>query len=575
MTKKTSEGNKKYSYNNGNNKEGFSSGNLNNLNKIIKINLYDNIELFFDEKIKYISLCPIIPINKIELMLKLYNLKISKEEIMNRIKYIIGMEHIKNMKTTLQNNIKIQVIKDETKIIDEQFIKDCLYISEDSTNGSLIIAERISKTLYNSPLNYNYKLDKETNLKYCIAYLHLKDNIYVQSDLFKTDMEAKLDVNKKIIKKYFIEKISLEMIKNIDERLKKLEKSKNSKKNRYEQYLKQFGGDRKLLKKKRNIPQEEFSRRLPYFNMLDKDKKHKNNNSSLFDDDENEDLEDIQIFRNTEHLPINQISLGDLGIVENHLNDFKYSPLKIFEMIRDTEKPRGVDFTQNYTQVNDKKYCVKNEYTIISKKLGIKVQAFGKTKEEAENKCALSVLSIIFKNIFKTYCELHEYFENKKGKYLDIILINENSQSQENSKKKKKLDEKNEKKNSINSCVSNSFDVNNNINNNENISINSGSEINEINDSFNNNGFNSNIGNDFFNNLNNNNHSNTISMINKSYSSNNSLSNNKLIEELSKNENEKKSIDSIHSMHSIHNDNNSISSDESKESFDEKMFYIS
>ena len=258
MTKKTSEGNKKYSYNNGNNKEGFSSGNLNNLNKIIKINLYDNIELFFDEKIKYISLCPIIPINKIELMLKLYNLKISKEEIMNRIKYIIGMEHIKNMKTTLQNNIKIQVIKDETKIIDEQFIKDCLYISEDSTNGSLIIAERISKTLYNSPLNYNYKLDKETNLKYCIAYLHLKDNIYVQSDLFKTDMEAKLDVNKKIIKKYFIEKISLEMIKNIDERLKKLEKSKNSKKNRYEQYLKQFGGDRKLLKKKEIYHKKNF-----------------------------------------------------------------------------------------------------------------------------------------------------------------------------------------------------------------------------------------------------------------------------------------------------------------------------
>ena len=162
------------------------------------------------------------------------------------------------MKTTLQNNIKIQVIKDETKIIDEQFIKDCLYISEDSTNGSLIIAERISKTLYNSPLNYNYKLDKETNLKYCIAYLHLKDNIYVQSDLFKTDMEAKLDVNKKIIKKYFIEKISLEMIKNIDERLKKLEKSKNSKKNRYEQYLKQFGGDRKLLKKKEIYHKKNF-----------------------------------------------------------------------------------------------------------------------------------------------------------------------------------------------------------------------------------------------------------------------------------------------------------------------------
>ena len=49
--------------------------------------------------------------------------------------------------------------------------------------------------------------------------------------------------------------------------------------------------------------------------------------------------EDEEIyFMNTENIPIDEILLGDLGIVDNHLKDFKYTPLKIFEMIRDSEK---------------------------------------------------------------------------------------------------------------------------------------------------------------------------------------------------------------------------------------------
>ena len=165
---------------------------------------------------------------------------------------------------------------------------------------------------------------------------------------------------------------------------------------------------------KRKITQEEFSRRLPYFNMLDKDKKNKNNNSKsvLFEDDDDEEY-----FMNTEELPINEILLGDLGIVDHHLKDFKYTPLKIFEMIRDSEKIRGVDFKIEYSQINDKNDCHNNEVTIFSQKLGIKVQGYGKSREEAENKCALNLLAVIFKNKFKTYCELHEYFENKNRRY--------------------------------------------------------------------------------------------------------------------------------------------------------------
>lgn len=63
-----------------NNEEKYSANILNNFNKIVKLCLYDDLTLFFDEKMKYVSLCPIIPINKIDLFFQLYNLKITKCE---------------------------------------------------------------------------------------------------------------------------------------------------------------------------------------------------------------------------------------------------------------------------------------------------------------------------------------------------------------------------------------------------------------------------------------------------------------------------------------------------------------
>ena len=546
---------------NNNDKGNCPPGTLNYLKKSIRLHLYDNIYLFFDEKKKYLSLCPIIPINKVDLIMQLYKLKISKKELKNSIKNIIGEE---NIKIYNQNKIKIQQIKDEIKIIDEQFIKDCIFLSKENLGGDCIIAERISNSLYNNHINYVYRLKEGTKQNYCLAYFDIKNNMYIQSDLFNNKNEAKLDVNKKIIKKYFKEKNSNEMINNIVEYLKKKEKSKSEKRLRYEKYLDIFGGDRKLLKKKRCLPQEEFSKRLPYFNMLDKDKKNKkvkNNNSSSIIIDEGEDSEEIEIFRNTEHLPLNQISLGDFGIVESHLTDFKYTPLKIFEMIRDSEKERGVDFTENYIQLNDKNYCITNEYNIISQKLGLNIQGFGKTKEEAENKCALNVLTKLFKDKFKTYCELHDYFENKKGKYLDIIL-NKGSSKENDTIENYKIIKKSEQ--NIKKISLNKWNVysNNNNDNNDNISIysiHSTSENNEINKSVINN-----IGSDFFNLASNINNSNALSMINESYSSNNSLTNNKLLEELNKNEKENNLIDK---------DNLSEYS-ENKDNLDDEMFHL-
>ena len=416
---------------------------LKTINKIPKFNLGENINLFFDEKMKNVSLCPILPLSKIDLLFQLYNINISKLEIINKIKKYIGEENLKKEKTSLKNGTKIKTVNDKIQIIDEHFIQDCIILSKANTDGPYIIADKITKTLYGGLITYKYKENEENNQKYCLAYLKAKDDIYIESDLVKTDNEAKLNVNKKIILKYLPEKDSNEIINNIEECIKRVEKKKNERKERYEKYLEEFGGDRKLLRNKRKITQEEFSRRLPYFNMLDKDKKNKNNNSKsvLFEDDDDEEY-----FMNTEELPINEILLGDLGIVDHHLKDFKYTPLKIFEMIRDSEKIRGVDFKIEYSQINDKNYCHNNEVTIFSQKLGIKVQGYGKSREEAENKCALNLLAVIFKNKFKTYCELHEYFENKNRRYLDIILIDENDEKNDE-KNEEKMSEKNNEKN--------------------------------------------------------------------------------------------------------------------------------
>ena len=136
-----------------------------------------------------------------------------------------------------------------------------------------------------------------------------------------------------------------------------------------------------------------------------KDKKNLNDNNLLLDDDNDEN--EIY-FVNTQKIPVNEILLGDVGIVDHHLNDFKYTPLKLYEMIRDSEKSRSVDFNMNYSQLNSEDYNTNNKVTIISQKLGISVHGYGKTKIEAENKCALNCLFVLFKKKFKTFNELHE-----------------------------------------------------------------------------------------------------------------------------------------------------------------------
>ena len=540
---------------------------LKNLNKTIKINLYDNINIFFDENLKYISLSPILPVNKIDFLILLYNLKITKEEILSRIKYILGEKKIQNIYK--QNEVKIQKINNQIKIIDEHFIKDCLFISKEKKDGILIVSDKISKTLFGCAINYSYRLDEKQNKKRCVANLKVKDNIYIESDLFVNEFDAKFNVNKKIIMKYFEEKIGEQIINNIDECLKRYEIIRSEKRSKYQKYLDEIGGDRKLLKNKRKISQKDFFRRLPYFNMLDKDKEKKKKENSLYD--EMDDDDDEEYFMNTEILPINEILLGDQGIVDNHINDFKYTPLKIYEMIRDSEKMRGVDFKMEYSQINNKNYCINNEVTIFSQKLGIKVQGYGKSREEAENKCALNLITVIFKSKFRTYCELHEYFENKNGKYLDIILKDENDNTDKN--KIKKIEE------NINTTPDRNIynNINYENNNDDNMSVNSLSDdeneslenysyVNDNKNNINNNPINKN----FFNNSKNN--SNTISVINNSsISNNNSITNNKIIEELTKTKINKNAPENQSSCDENKNDNDN---DNDEIDFDENLFYL-
>ena len=415
-----------------------------NYNKSPKIYIGESLYLYFDQKLRNISLSPILPINDVDYLFKLYKLKLTKQDLLKRIIALLNGENLneKQKEKYTQNGIKFLKVKNQIKIIDDIFIKDCIILSKTNLESSYIIADRISKAIYKESIKYKY-LKNEADKKSVIAYLKYKDNIYIQSDYVGNDKEAKLDVNKKIIIKYLPKKISKEIINNINECIKNESKIKEKKKEIYENYYIHGKDKTKLLNNKRKITLDEFSKRLPYFNMLEKKKKLINND--LIEEDEN-----VMSFTSNGNYPINEILLGDLSIIYYHLKDFKYTPLKIFEMIRDSEKKRGVDFKIEYSQINDKKNNINNrEVTIISHKLGIKVKEFGKSKEEAENKCALNLLFILFKDKFKTYFELNDYFEHKNRKYLDIILNYENEEeNQEN--KKRKIEEKNIHKNKDN-----------------------------------------------------------------------------------------------------------------------------
>ena len=81
---------------------------------------------------------------------------------------------------------------------------------------------------------------------------------------------------------------------------------------------------------------------------------------------------------------MNEILLGDPNIVNNQLRDFKYTPLKIFELIRDSEKYRGVDLTIQSSQLNVQKLIVNFQATIFLQKLLLKLKDLETQKENPE-----------------------------------------------------------------------------------------------------------------------------------------------------------------------------------------------
>ena len=272
--------------------------------KSAKLYLGENVNLFFDPKMNSVSLSPIIPVDKIDSLFELYNLNLTKNTLSDKIKTFVGEKNLKKSKAHSRSIEQMQKYRDRMQGINEHFIKDCLILSKANKDGAFIVADRITKTIFGDMIKYKY-IKNEENKKKVLAYLKEKDDIYIESDLVQTDYEAKLNVNKKIIMKYIPEEYSKEIINNINEALIKDKNTKIQKKQRYEKYLKDMGGNRSLLRKKRKMTQEEFSRRLPYFNMLGKND----------DSDKNEE----EFFMNTEDLPINEILLGDLGIVDNQI----------------------------------------------------------------------------------------------------------------------------------------------------------------------------------------------------------------------------------------------------------------
>ena len=406
------------------------------LDKLKKLKINNDINLFFVQDCSYVSLSPIIPTDKLDILFKLYNLPSSKEELYIKMKNYISLQESKINKIYISNNVRVQKSHGNITIIDEQFNKNCVTLSKTSNDAVQLIADKIAFILFNTKnIIYKYKKENEKMI-YAIATLKLEENIYFKSDFFENEKNARNNVNKKIIIKYLPKKIVKEIMTNIEKLMDEEDKIKCGKKERYERHLSEAGNDRKLLSIKRKLSVEEFSKRLPYFKMLPKDNKKKtinkktelskykiketkkkkiNNINNIIPLDEEKE-------ENIKSTPLKEIKLGDPLIVDKHLRDFKYTPLKLFEMIRDSEKYRGVDLKLDYSNINDKNYSVKIEAVIISQKLGIKVEGYGNSKEEAGNRCSLNLLKVLFKKIFKTFYQVHDYFEHKNKRYLDIIL---------------------------------------------------------------------------------------------------------------------------------------------------------
>ena len=239
--------------------------------KYLKIYLEKGLNLFFSQDKNFIALSPIIPINKSDILFKLYDLDNWKEKIEKEIKKILGEKNFVEIKRYKKKGIEIEKKGNEIKIIDNNFINDCKLLAKSNQRDcDMNVSDKISSIIYDKKINLKYKKSKE-NDKLMKAIIK-EEGFY--SDFYKGKQEARLNVLIKFINKYIKEKDAKEIIDNILESIKNSKNSKVISSKRYEKYLKAFGGDRKLLKKKRQLTEEEFNKRLPYFNMLDKDNKN-------------------------------------------------------------------------------------------------------------------------------------------------------------------------------------------------------------------------------------------------------------------------------------------------------------
>ena len=244
------------------------------------------LKLYFSPDKKYMSLCPILPTNRPDILCKLYDLsklgiiKDKIEEILNSISNEKSKK--KNIKN-LPNGIEIEKKEENIKITDEHFIQDCIVLSSKICfDNEINIANKISNFIFNYSVYFEYSKDKK------IAKLRVGEKYLMESDISLNEKDAKKNVLYKFIKEYIPIKESTKIIQNLEESIKKAELRKEKSKNKYNEFLKDCNGDRKLLKQKRKLPNEEFSQKLPYFNMLPKDKKYINNNPLIDDGDNNE-----------------------------------------------------------------------------------------------------------------------------------------------------------------------------------------------------------------------------------------------------------------------------------------------
>ena len=184
--------------------------NKTNFQKLIKITLAEGLNLFFSPDKTLISLTPIIPTNNIDTLLSSFNLKkfnITKEKIENEIKLILTQNNnqlIKNLqeKKYKLNGIDIKKIGDDIKIIDDNFIKDCLIVSKMNNYDCVFnISNKISTTLFGKYINFEYLNNNESQFNKIMVKLKIGNKVLATSDCSVNAKEAKLNAYKNFEKK--------------------------------------------------------------------------------------------------------------------------------------------------------------------------------------------------------------------------------------------------------------------------------------------------------------------------------------------------------------------------------------